>query len=69
MATLRQKGGISGFLKRSESPFDAFGAGHSSTSISAALGMAIAAERKGEPRHVVAIIATAPCPAAWPSRR
>jgi 1-deoxy-D-xylulose-5-phosphate synthase len=56
MATLRQKGGISGFLKRSESPFDAFGAGHSSTSISAALGMAIAAERKGEPRHVVAII-------------
>ncbi|MCU0767599.1 MAG: 1-deoxy-D-xylulose-5-phosphate synthase [Gammaproteobacteria bacterium] len=56
MATLRQKGGVSGFLKRSESPFDAFGAGHSSTSISAALGMAIAAQRQGDPRHVVAII-------------
>jgi len=56
MATLRQKGGLSGFLKRSESIYDAFGAGHSSTSISAALGMAIAAERLGERRQTVAVI-------------
>jgi len=56
MATLRQKDGLSGFLKRSESPYDAFGAGHSSTSISAALGMAVAADRLGEPRHAVAVI-------------
>jgi 1-deoxy-D-xylulose-5-phosphate synthase len=56
MATLRQPGGLSGFLKRDESPFDAFGAGHSSTSISAALGMAIAASLQGEQRHAVAVI-------------
>jgi 1-deoxy-D-xylulose-5-phosphate synthase len=56
MATLRQKGGLSGFLKRSESPYDAFGAGHSSTSISAALGMAVAAQRLGRRRQVVAVI-------------
>jgi len=56
MATLRQKGGLSGFLKRSESPYDAFGAGHSSTSISAALGMAVASHRLGRRRHVVAVI-------------
>ena len=56
MATLRQKGGLSGFLKRSESVYDAFGAGHSSTSISAALGMAIAAERLGQRRRTVAVI-------------
>lgn len=54
--TLRQLGGISGFLKRSESEYDTFGAGHSSTSISAALGMAVAARQKGEEREVVAII-------------
>lgn len=56
MHTLRQKGGLSGFLKREESPYDAFGAGHSSTSISAALGMAIAAKSKGVHREHIAVI-------------
>lgn len=56
MHTLRTAGGISGFLKRSESPYDTFGAGHSSTSISAALGMAVASKLKGEERHVIAVI-------------
>jgi 1-deoxy-D-xylulose-5-phosphate synthase len=56
MHTLRQKDGLSGFLKRDESEYDAFGAGHSSTSISAALGMAVAAKRTGVERQVVAVI-------------
>jgi len=56
MHTLRQLHGISGFPKRTESIYDSFGVGHSSTSISAALGMAIAAHRQHEPRKVVAII-------------
>ncbi len=56
MARLRMKDGISGFPKRDESPYDTFGVGHSSTSISAALGMAVAARMKGEDRRVVAII-------------
>ncbi len=56
MARLRMHGGVSGFPKRSESPYDTFGVGHSSTSISAALGMAVAAKLKGETRRVVAII-------------
>ncbi len=56
MDTLRQKGGLSGFTKRSESPYDTFGVGHSSTSISAALGMAIAAKREDANRRIVAII-------------
>ena len=56
MSGLRQFGGISGFPKRSESEFDAFGTAHSSTSISAALGMAVAAKTKNENRSVVAII-------------
>lgn len=56
MKTLRQYQGMSGFPKRSESVYDTFGVGHSSTSISAALGMALAARYKGEDRHVVAII-------------
>ena len=56
MHTLRQTDGLSGFPKREESPYDAFVAGHSSTSISAALGMAIAARLKGEDRRVVAVI-------------
>jgi 1-deoxy-D-xylulose-5-phosphate synthase len=56
MAGLRQFGGISGFPKRSESPHDAFGTAHSSTSISAALGMAAAAKLQNNPRHAVAII-------------
>jgi 1-deoxy-D-xylulose-5-phosphate synthase len=56
MNRLRMHGGISGFPKRSESDYDTFGVGHSSTSISAALGMALAAKQKGEDRKVVAII-------------
>jgi 1-deoxy-D-xylulose-5-phosphate synthase len=54
--TNRKYNGISGFPKMAESEYDAFGAGHSSTSISAALGMAVAAQAKGEDRNVVAII-------------
>jgi 1-deoxy-D-xylulose-5-phosphate synthase len=54
--SLRQKGGLSGFTKRSESAFDPFGAGHSSTSISAGLGMAVASEMQGIPRNVIAVI-------------
>ena len=56
MNTLRQKDGLSGFPKRDESPYDAFGVGHSSTSISAALGMAIAAQKEGADRKVIAVI-------------
>src|SRR5919206_421965 len=56
MPTLRQLGGISGFPRRDESEYDTFGTAHSSTSISAALGMAIAAKLKGERRKAVAII-------------
>ena len=56
MSTLRQLGGISGFPLRSESEYDTFGVGHSSTSISAALGMAMAAKRKGENRRAIAVI-------------
>lgn len=56
MATLRQYGGISGFPRRDESEYDTFVAGHSSTSVSAALGMALAARQKGENRRTVAII-------------
>jgi len=56
MATLRQVGGISGFPRRDESEYDTFGTAHSSTSISAALGMAVAAKLKGEDRKSVAII-------------
>ncbi|MEZ5467157.1 MAG: 1-deoxy-D-xylulose-5-phosphate synthase [Lysobacterales bacterium] len=56
MSTLRQLGGISGFPRREESPYDAFGTAHSSTSISAAAGMARAAVIKGEKRHAVAVI-------------
>jgi 1-deoxy-D-xylulose-5-phosphate synthase len=54
--TLRQGGGLSGFTKRSESEYDPFGAGHSSTSISAGLGMAVARDLKGEAFNVVAVI-------------
>src|SRR4051812_34329698 len=56
MGTLRQLGGISGFPRRDESEYDTFGTAHSSTSISAALGMAMAAQLKGEDRRSVAII-------------
>lgn len=54
--TLRQGGGLSGFTKRSESAYDPFGAAHSSTSISAGLGMAIGSQLQGKDRHVIAVI-------------
>lgn len=56
MHSLRQRDGISGFPRRDESPYDTFGTAHSSTSISAALGMALAAHTKGEDRHAIAVI-------------
>jgi 1-deoxy-D-xylulose-5-phosphate synthase len=56
MRTLRQGGGVSGFTNRSESPYDPFGAGHSSTSISAGLGMAVARDLAGRNNNVVAVI-------------
>ncbi len=56
MGTLRQMGGLSGFPQRAESEYDTFGTAHSSTSISAALGMALAARQRGEDRHAIAII-------------
>jgi len=56
MNTLRQLNGLSGFPKRDESEYDTFGTAHSSTSISAALGMAAAAKLKGEHRHAIAVI-------------
>jgi 1-deoxy-D-xylulose-5-phosphate synthase len=54
--TLRQENGLSGFTKRAESEYDPFGAAHSSTSISAGLGMAVAADLSGEKRNVIAVI-------------
>src|SRR5437899_4905003 len=54
--TIRQGGGLSGFTKRAESEYDPFGAAHSSTSISAGLGMAVARDFKGEKRNVIAVI-------------
>ena len=59
LPTIKQYGGISGFLRRDESEYDTFGAGHASTSLSAALGMAIARDKKGEHHHVVALIGDA----------
>src|SRR3954453_6569386 len=59
LPTVKQYGGISGFLKREESAYDTFGTGHASTSLSAALGMAIARDRRGESHHVVAVIGDA----------
>jgi len=56
MGTLRQDGGISGFTKRAESEYDPFGAGHSSTSISAGLGMAVARDLQGGDNHVISVI-------------
>ena len=56
IASLRQKGGLSGFTKRAESEFDPFGAGHSSTSISAGLGMAVGSMMTGTKRNVIAVI-------------
>ncbi|MEP6741879.1 MAG: 1-deoxy-D-xylulose-5-phosphate synthase [bacterium] len=59
LPTIKQYGGISGFLRRDESEYDTFGAGHASTSLSAALGMAIARDKKGEDYNVVALIGDA----------
>jgi 1-deoxy-D-xylulose-5-phosphate synthase len=56
LATIRQRGGISGFLKREESEYDAFGAGHAGTSISAAVGMAVALQRSKSPNYSIACI-------------
>ncbi|MDE3141020.1 MAG: 1-deoxy-D-xylulose-5-phosphate synthase, partial [Pseudomonadota bacterium] len=56
ITSIKQKDGLAPFPKRAESPYDAFGVGHSSTSISAALGMALAAQHQGEARRVVAVI-------------
>ncbi|GAB2266334.1 1-deoxy-D-xylulose-5-phosphate synthase 1 [Dionaea muscipula] len=56
MGTMRQTNGLAGFTKRAESEYDAFGAGHSSTSISAGLGMAVGRDLKGKMNHVVAVI-------------
>ena len=56
MKTIRKKNGISGFLRRDESPYDAFGAGHAGTSISAALGMAVALEKTHPDRSVIAVL-------------
>ena len=55
-STLRQKGGITGFPNRAESPYDAFGVGHASTAISAALGMAVARDLDGSDAHVIAVL-------------
>jgi len=57
--SLRLPGGLSGFQKRSESPFDAFGAGHAGTALSAALGMAVARDRRGSGEYVVAVVGDA----------
>ncbi len=66
----RQGGGLSGFTKRSESEYDPFGAAHSSTSISAALGMAVARDLSGGDNHVIAVIGDGAMSApAWPMRR
>ncbi|HEN46901.1 MAG TPA: 1-deoxy-D-xylulose-5-phosphate synthase, partial [Mizugakiibacter sp.] len=56
ITTIKQKDGLAPFPKREESPYDAFGVGHSSTSISAALGMALANQRNNDPRKIVAVI-------------
>ncbi|MGH9262246.1 MAG: 1-deoxy-D-xylulose-5-phosphate synthase N-terminal domain-containing protein, partial [Acidimicrobiales bacterium] len=56
LPTLRQTNGLSGFLRRSESPHDQFGAGHAGTGLSAALGMATARDLRGERHHVVAVV-------------
>src|SRR6185503_12876723 len=59
LPTIKQYGGISGFLRRDESEYDTFGAGHASTSLSAALGMAVARDKQGLDHHVVALIGDA----------
>ena len=68
MDKLRMRHGIAGFPKRCESEYDTFGVGHSSTSISAALGMALAAKHKGESARWWPSSVTARCPPAWCSK-
>ena len=67
--TLRQRGGLSGFTKRSESEYDPFGAAHASTSISAALGFAAARDPRASTTRSWPSSATARCAPAWPMRR
>jgi 1-deoxy-D-xylulose-5-phosphate synthase len=69
MSRLRMVGGPSGFPRRSESEYDTFGTAHSSTSISAALGMAIASKRNDDDRNVIAVIGDGAMSAGRPSRR
>jgi 1-deoxy-D-xylulose-5-phosphate synthase len=69
LPTIKQPGGLAPFPSREESEYDTFGVGHSSTSISAALGMAVAAARQGHDRRAVAVISDgAPSRRAWPSK-
>src|SRR5256885_16559905 len=56
LPTVKQYGGLSGFLRRDESEYDTFGAGHASTSLSAALGMAVALDQRGDDHHLIAVI-------------
>jgi len=67
--TIRQGGGLSGFTKRSESEYDPFGAAHASTSISSALGMAVARDLRGERRNVIAVIGDSAMSGGMPTRR
>jgi len=69
MLSMRQAGGLAAFPSRDESEYDAFGVGHSSTSISAALGMMIAARDQGIDRRTVAIIGDGAMTAGWRARR
>ena len=69
MNTIRQTEGLSPFTKRSESPFDCFGAGHSSTSISAGLGMAVARDMQGKSNQVISIIGDGQLPVEWLMKR
>ena len=67
--TLRQGGGLSGFTKRAESEYDAFGAAHASTSISAALGMAVARDLQAQTHNVIAVIGDGAMSAGWRMKR
>lgn len=67
--TLRQRDGLCGFVKRSESEHDVWEAGHSSTSLSAAMGMALARDLKGEDNKVIAMIGDGALTGGWPSKR
>src|SRR3990170_2536014 len=66
LPTLRQQGGLSGFLRRDESEYDTFGAGHAGTAVSAALGMAAARDLAGDQYHVVAVVGDGALPCGLP---